>query len=300
MEIHDLDGSFKNEKECGIALGNFDGIHIGHMALIDKVVAISKYKNFCPSVLLFKEHTRPNTKLITNLKQKEKILNELGIERVFLRSFDKNFMSLSAEDFVYSFLSDMLNIKLIVVGFDYRFGYKASGDVKKLMRLAEERDIEVIVENIVEIGGKAVSSSDIRQMIKGGNIEGANRLLYKNYALMGRVVDGNKRGRTMGFPTANIEITDNFVIPKFGVYLTEVNYKDKLYKSITNVGTNPTFKADDNVRVEAFIIDFSQDIYGEEIEISFIERIRDEIKFDSKEALIEQMNKDVEIAMKKP
>lgn len=300
MRIHDLDGVFKNEEGCAIALGNFDGIHKGHKRLIDRVVELSREKNLCPSVLLFKEHTRPTTKLITNLKQKESIMEELGIEKIFLKDFDKDFMSLSCESFVYSFLVERLNVKLIVVGLDYRFGYKASGDVIKLTKLAEEKGIEVIVEEIVETEGKALSSSDIRLMINDGKIEEANKLLYRNYSLIGRVVDGNKRGRKLGFPTANIELSDNFVIPKYGVYLTEINYRGKLYKSITNVGVNPTFKNDDRVIIEAYIIDFSKEIYGEEIEVIFKKRMRDEIKFDSKEALIEQMNKDLEIANSKP
>lgn len=297
MQIYDLDNDIKINENYSIALGNFDGIHLGHMQLLKSVINSSINSNLISSVLIFKEHTRKNsTKLLTNLEQKIEIMKELGIKAVFLKSFDKEFMTLTPKDFVEKFLIEKINAKVIVVGIDYRFGYKASGDTQFLLEYSNANQIKLIIENPVLDENKRISSSEIRNFIEEGKIEKANSLLYKEFTIQGKVIHGNKIGSTLGFPTANLELNDNYIIPKTGVYLTKIKINNTEYNGLTNVGYNPTFSGNTNIKIETFIIDFSEKIYDQTVYITFKKFIRDEIKFDKIEDLIEQMNNDLLIA----
>lgn len=298
MEIINLDKEKNKYDNVAIALGNFDGIHLGHQELIIKVVEKSREKDLKPSILLFQNHTKvtinnkkPN--MLTSNNQKYKIAEKLGIEVIYTLNFTKEIMNLSQEDFIKEILKERLNCKTVVVGFDYRFGYKAQGTSDSLATIGEKYDIETEVIKPIEKNGEIISSSHIRNLLKNGEIEESNRLLGRNYSIEGRVVKGASRGTGLGYPTANLDYDDDFLLPLLGVYKTKTNIRNKKYLSMTDIGYNPTF-GEDNVKLETFILDFDDDLYGEFIEIEFIEYLRKDIKFKNKEELIQQLEKDEE------
>lgn len=299
MEIIDLSNYKEIRFDTAIALGNFDGIHIGHQQLINAMISKAKELGIKSSLLLFKNHTKtiidnnkPN--IITSNEQKFKICEELGIDIIYLLDFDDSLMKLSGEDFIKNIIMNKMNGKLLVVGFDYKFGYKASGDSSYLLELGEKYNIDVIVLDPVYKNNEIISSSAIRKLIVLGHINEVTKMLGHPYSILGKVVTGKNRGNKLGFPTANTEPIDNYVIPKNGVYITNTIINNKRYLSATNIGFNPTF--DENIlKIETYILDFSEDIYGQIIEVEFIDFLREDIKFQSKEELINQMNLDIEM-----
>lgn len=298
MEVIDLLDYNEIRFSTAIALGNFDGIHIGHQQLIKKMVSRSKELRIKSSLLLFKSHTktivdnnRPG--MITNNQQKFRIAEELGVDIIYLLDFNDNIMKLSGEEFVRDIIVNKMNGKLLVVGFDYRFGYKASGDSNYLKKLGKENNIEVVILDPVYQEDKIISSSIIRELIAAGNMSEVSKMLGRSYSIIGKVIPGKNRGNKLGFPTANIELTDNYVIPKNGVYMTNTIVDNKRYLSATNIGYNPTFD-ENTLKIETYILEFEGNIYGKTLEVEFLDFLRDDIKFESKEALIEQMKLDVE------
>lgn len=299
MEIIDLLNYNETRYKTAIALGNFDGIHIGHQKLIKTMVAKSKELGLKSSLLLFKSHTKAvidNSKpqMITNNDQKFQIAEELGVDIIYLIDFDEKLMNLSAEEFVKNIIIDKMNGKLVAVGFDYKFGHKASGDSNYLSELGKKYDFDVIILNPVYENEKIISSSAIRELITSGKMIEVSKILGRPYSILGKVVSGKNRGNKLGFPTANIEPTHSYTIPKSGVYMTNTIIDNKKYLSATNIGYNPTFN-EDILKVETHILDFSGNIYGEMIKIEFIDFIRDDIKFGNIDDLINQMKNDIEL-----
>lgn len=297
MENIKLENYNEDRFETAIALGNFDGVHIGHKKLILNMVENAKDLNLKPSILLFDKHTKMLTSgkspmCITSNLQKEHLVKNLGVEVIYSINFDEDLMKLQPEEFVKNILVDKLNTKLVVVGFDYRFGHKASGDVKALQELSFKYGFKVIVLEPIYIDDLIVSSTKIRELILDGNLELANLMLDRSYQLSGRVIPGNKIGRTLGFPTANLELLDNYTLPKYGVYGTKTVINDRTYLSATSVGYNPTFN-NDNIRIECHIINFKEKIYDEIIYVDFIEYLREEIKFDNLDDLKNQIDYDI-------
>lgn len=289
-----------NDKKV-IALGNFDGIHLGHQALIKKAVELSKINKISSSVFTFRHHTMKTIcenklpqLLITNRKKVYEF-SKYMLDYAIIFDFNKDFSLLSPENFIKDILIDKLNMKIAVVGKNYRFGYKASGDIQLLRSFSKIYDYKVEVIEPVKLNKIVISSSYIRSLIQKGKIEEANKCLGRYFSLEGYVISGRKVGRRLGFPTANISINKEYILPLNGVYLTMVKILNKDYLGITNVGINPTFNVN-NLSVETHIIDFNKNIYGMFIEVKFIKRIRDEIKFNSEEELIEQMKKDYTFA----
>ena len=281
-----------------VSLGNFDGVHLGHQKLMKNNLEISKKHDLEPAVLLFKENTklrlRQEVEYMTSLEDKIEILAAMGIKTFCLIDFDEKFMNLSPREFIDEIINKKLNASYIICGKDYRFGKKASGDIKTLAKFEERYGYKTSVvdfEKEDESKDIKISSNHIRDIIREGNISKANKLLGRNYKIKGKVVDGMKRGRTMNFPTANLKLAFNYVLPVDGVYLTKVNIDNNYHYALTNIGTNPTFENNER-KVETYILDFDKNIYGKDIAIEFIEFFRYDIKFDSKEDLIEQMNKD--------
>lgn len=299
MEIINLKIDEPNRKkgETGIALGNFDGIHIAHKEIILNTIKDSKKMNLNSSVLLFDNHTKSiieskSPSVITSKEQKLEILKKLGIDTVYIIPFDKELMKLSPEDFVKNILLDKLNVKHICVGFDYKFGHRASGDNITLKKLGEIYGFNTrIIDPIYK--DNIISSTKIRSLIKEGRIKDANDLLGRNYSIIGKVVDGNKMGHKLGFPTANLDIKDNYVIPKNGIYETRVIVDRKTYKGATSIGTNPTFE-NNILKIENHILNFNKNIYGKLIEVEFIRFIRDEKRFKNIEDLKDRIKKDIE------
>lgn len=298
MNIISYENNEAVKYNTAVALGNFDGLHIGHQILINTMTKSARERNLKSAVLLFKNHTRTVTKdlksgILTNYKQKIDILDDLGVDIVYTMDFNRDIMKLSCESFVENILVKKLRAKLVVIGFNYKFGYKASGDSIYLAKLGEKYGFEVIVLGPVYENGIIVSSTIIRKLIKNAKIKEATNLLGKPYTINGIVVDGKKRGTTMGFPTANLKLDSNYLIPKFGVYKTNTIFEGNKYLSITNVGKNPTFEGE-NISIETHILNFNENIYGKKISVEFIDFIRDEKRFTNKDALKDQVMKDIE------
>ncbi|MGF0040466.1 bifunctional riboflavin kinase/FAD synthetase [Peptoniphilaceae bacterium SGI.131] len=302
IKIIDLDKNNDKYLPSVIGLGNFDGLHIGHRDIMAKVMEIAKKNNILSSVLLFKQHTNEVfTKMpsyyLTSLEDKIKLLEEIGIDQVFIINFTMEFAQLSNEEFMLDFIRDRLNAGHVVCGQNYTFGKFAKGTVKELLDYKSDGRINLDIVDAHYYEGRVASSTMVRDMIRRGDVETAAKLLTHPYSIKGRVVHGFKRGSSLlGFPTANIELSYNYIVPDDAVYLTEVLIDDKLYYSLTSVGTNPTFTDDRAVKIEVFIIDHSENLYGRNLEIGFIKRLRGQIKFDSSDGLINQMNQDLKFA----
>lgn len=284
------------DSENYVALGSFDGLHSGHLSLVKKTVQVAKEKNGKSMVFTYKNHpktlVKPESapKLIMDLETKLKYLEEENVDIVVLRSFTKEFMSVSAEDFIKLLCVDY-NVKGIIVGFNFRFGYKNLGDVKLLEDLQGKYGYKLYVMEPYTYNGDVISSTRIRKSILEGDVKEASKMLSKPYLIKGKVIHGKKLGRTIGFPTANLEFDSKIIIPDKGVYYTNVEYNNKTYKGITSVGYNPTVNGQ-QLTIETYILDFDDTIYGQELKVYFIERIREEIKFNSLDELVKQIKKD--------
>lgn len=292
-------GNFKNNI---VALGSFDGLHLGHLTLINKVIELSKEKGANSMVYTFLNHPRSVVrkdnppKLLMDNKTKEEVLESLGIDLLFFEEFTTDFMKLTPEDFIKYLVND-LGVTSIVVGFNYRFGYKNSGDVSLLKELSKKYGYDIYVLDPRSEAEIIVSSTTIREALESGDLNKANYLLSRAYSLRGEVTHGKKLGRKLGYPTANLKVREDALLPKLGVYYTNVKWRGKIYKGITSVGMNPTVNGK-NITVETFILDFDHILYGEELIVYFVHRIRDELKFDSLDELILQLQKDEDFAKK--
>ncbi|MBY6036047.1 bifunctional riboflavin kinase/FAD synthetase [Fictibacillus nanhaiensis] len=280
-----------------LALGYFDGIHIGHQRVISTAVELAETTGSIPAVMSF--HPHPSVVLgkadetwtyLTPLEEKKKILKSMGVKRFFLVKFDLDFASLSTVDFVDQYIVG-LNVQHVVTGFDFTYGKYGKGNVQTLVNEADGRFGQTVIEKI-EKNGQKISSTLIRQCLKEGLVHEIGPFLGRHYTLNGTVIHGDKRGRTIGFPTANIE-TEEYTLPKVGVYAVEVSVDHKKYFAMANVGHKPTFK--DNQKkpsLEVHIFDFQKEIYGKTISVTWLKRIRNEKKFSSINELIEQLKKD--------
>lgn len=297
MEFINVNDVNETRFETAIALGNFDGIHMGHQGLIKAMILKSKELGLKPSVLLFQNHTKmtlegKGPQLLTTLEQKYSVLEDLGVEIIYTMEFNEQIMKLTPEEFVRDILVNKINIKAVIIGTDYRFGHKASGDANLLKELGNKYAFQVTILDPVYIDGNKVSSTLIRELLSKGDLEAVKLLLGREYTLTGKVVGGKKIGKTMGYPTANIELVYNSVIPKNGVYSTKTIVDGKTYLSATSVGFNPTFK-EDSLKIETHILDFNGDLYGKVIRLVFVKYLRDELKFENIEELKKQIDKDI-------
>ena len=285
----------------GVALGNFDGLHIGHMRLIQSMLSLRKKYNLKSMVYTFEQHPeniiagKLVTPLLISHESKVKLLKECGLDYLYLQNFDKQFMNMSAEEFVKKILVEHLKVKTVSVGFNYRFGHKGLGNIQLLEEMGKEYHFIVDVLNPVQLDGTVISSSTIRKLILQGNVELASKYMGRDYAIEGTVVHGKKVGNKMGFPTANLIPNQYLILPSAGVYLTKTIVHDQSFNSITNVGSNPTFN-EEGVHIETYILDFNADLYGQDISIHFLKKIREEKKFNSFYRLLQQIKKDVQCA----
>lgn len=294
-----IEDNFKkmiNEKTI-IALGGFDGLHIGHKTLIEKTISVAKNAGCKSMVFTFKNH--PLTvinkqyapKLLISNHEKLNLFKNYGIDIVNLVQFDTNFMKMSPEEYVLSLINNY-NAKGLVVGFNHRFGYKNLGDTELLKKLSREYDFSLHVVPPVKYKGEIVSSSKIRNLLgEDGDVEKAAKMLSRPYFIEGTVVKGRQLGRKLGFPTMNLDYNTDYILPRGGVYYSIIEYNERFYKGITNIGYNPTVE-NQKLGIETHAIGFNKELYGEIIKIYFIKRIRDEKKFDSLAELSEQLKKD--------
>ncbi len=279
-----------------LALGNFDGVHLGHQAILKKAVeravaigGLSVAFTFDPHPVkvLAPEKYLP---LITPTEKKIKLIEEMGISAAICAEFNLEFSNLHPRSFVKEILVGKVGVKEVVVGFNYSFGKGRGGGIDFLKEMGDEYGFKLHVVEPVRIGGTVVSSSKVREAIWNGDVRLASMLLGRPYDMEGRVVAGMKRGKRLGFPTANIE-TKGELFPKSGVYAAVIVMKGRKYKAVANVGKHPTFP-EDPFSVEAHIFDFDSDIYGEEVGLLFMDRIRDDTAFPTQEALSEQIEHD--------
>ncbi len=287
-----------------LTLGNFDGVHLGHQAILKRVVERARGYKTRSMVFTFEPHPlhiiAPQKKLllITTLKERERLIESFGIDILYLARFTLEFASQHPEEFLRGVIHDRINPRLIVVGHDYAFGRGKEGRIPLLRKMGKELGYEVEVIPPYRVDSTVVSSSIIRECILKGGVARAAELLGRYYSIKGEVVKGSGRGRSIGFPTANV-MPEKELLPARGVYATHVNCGGMCYKGVTNIGYNPTFSSPSStpvLSVEAYIFDFEGDLYGETIELHFVERIRDESRFKDPSVLVEQIERDISMA----
>ncbi len=298
--IDNINRSFRNP---AVTIGNFDGVHIGHLSLFQRVRALAERTAGESIVVTFNPHPlkvlRPSNgpPLITPHDQKVQLIEEAGIDVFIIIQFTRDFAQLSAHDFVKNIIHEKIGARTVVVGPDYRFGHQRGGDIPFLTRMGEELDFEVHVVTDLIVNGREVSSSTIRRFVIDGDLKSARQMLGRDYQIAGQVIPGRDRGgRLLGFPTANLQLHDELT-PKPGVYATEVFVDGQRYEGATNIGYSPTFE-NGAFSVETHILDFKGDIYGKVIQVRFIERLRDERTFSGPQELSTQIHKDVDQARK--
>lgn len=283
-----------------IAIGKFDGMHLGHRKLLDEIMSY-KAQGLKSLVVTFESpfsdyFTGQKSSLLTPRDEKLRLLEEAGIDYIYLMPVNQEMVSYDPESFVKEILVQRLKAGLIAAGSDLSFGHKGAGNLDLVRRTAsallDDRSFKVVEIEKVKYRGEDISSSLIRNEVSKGDMEAAQGMLGRPYTMEGRVVYGNRIGKSIGFPTANLTPADDKLMPPYGVYISETETDGTLYRSITNIGKKPTVKDDEAVSVETHINDFDRDIYGKEIKVRLIRFVRPEIKFDSIEALKTQIRKD--------
>lgn len=296
FELEDID---VEQSETSVALGTFDGLHIGHIEVLNRMKHIAEEKDLKTFVYTFSNHPKEFLSpdqvppKIMDIEEKVQIFTRIDLDYLALIRFDEDQNTYEPEAFIKQVLIDKLNMKHLTVGYDYRFGNKAKGDINLLLALSEKYGYSCDIIQPIMRNDIRVSSSLIRDLLKEGRIEEANYYLGRKHFIKGTVVRGKGVGHTLGFPTANLRIKDNISTIKPGVYITETVWKGKTYPSATNVGFNPTFDQT-GIHLETYIIGINQAMYDEVIEVHFLKRLRDEKKFESLADLVEEMNGDLE------
>ena len=280
------------------AIGFFDGIHMGHQEVINTAVIEAKKKSMESAVITFHPHpsvvlnsNTKHVKYITPFKEKQRILQELQVDRLYIIKFNRELSLLSPNDFIDHFIIG-LNIKELVAGFDFTYGHKGKGTMNDVSLYAKGVFTSTTVQK-VEADNEKISSTRIRNLLILGRIEEANSLLGRKLSVNGIVVDGDKRGKTIGYPTANLKISSDILLPKPGVYAVKVYYKNVSYEGMANLGTKPTFESNiTEPSIEVNIFDYNNDLYGEELKIEWYSFIREERKFDGVDQLVSQLEND--------
>ncbi|WP_417358613.1 bifunctional riboflavin kinase/FAD synthetase [Flavobacterium sp.] len=298
MKIFNSIQEFTTNTPTIVTLGTFDGVHKGHKSILEKITSSSKNTG-CESVLLtFFPHPRmvlqQNTdiKLLNTIKEKAMLLEQHGIDNLIIHPFDHAFSRLTAEEFVKNILVDKFMVRKIIIGYDHRFGRNRTADINDLIQYGEEYNFEVEQISALEINEVSVSSTKIRNALNAGYLETANRYLGYPYFLTGNVVKGKQLGRTIGFPTANINITESYkLIPDKGVYVVSSEIAGKTIYGMMNIGNNPTVGGVAE-SIEVHFFDFNSDLYNQEIRVNIHYKIRNEIKFPSVNHLKEQLKED--------
>lgn len=286
-----------------IAIGTFDGVHLGHKRIIGMAVDAADELEGIATVVTFDPHPmqvlRPAhaPRVLTGLEQKARLVEEIGVGEMAVVPFDRELAELAPADFSRQLLSEGLGARQVMVGENFRFGKGGAGGPADLLSLGEEYGFSVTAISMIEQEGEVVSSTRIRDCVQRGQVERAAELLGRPYALEGAVVRGAGRGRNLGIPTANLEVGPEMASPALGVYVTLAHVDGgSPLPSVTSVGTNPTFEAEGSVRVETHIMDFSRGIYGSVLEVEFLARLRGQIKFDDPDELADRIRQDVEEA----
>ena len=281
-----------------ITIGTFDGVHIGHKKILQKVVAEAKKNNLTSAVLTFFPHPRfilnqnSDLKLLNTIEEKKALLNSTELDALLIHPFDQEFANLSAEEFVKKILVDQLKISKIIIGYDHRFGKNRAADINDLIQFGTKYNFEVEQISAQELNEIAISSTKIRTALNEGNINLANNYLGYLYSFSGKVIKGKQIGRTIGFPTANIEIQEPLkLLPKNGVYIVKCLINNQVVNGIMNIGNRPTVNGTSQ-SIEVHLLNFDKDIYGLEITVKMIDFIRNEQKFENLDQLKSQIQND--------
>ncbi|MEE9175484.1 MAG: bifunctional riboflavin kinase/FAD synthetase [Thermodesulfobacteriota bacterium] len=285
------------ENSTSATIGNFDGVHVGHKKIIAAVKEEAKQKGLSSCVITFHPHPQKvlqniDIPLLVPIRERLKLLEKEGVDVVACYTFTKDIAKIPAKDFVTDILIGKLNLKHLIVGPGFSFGRKREGNLDLLDKMGKEYGFDTEVVETALIDGEIVSSTAIRNLVREGNMVKAGKFLGYNFYIEGQVKEGERRGRQIGFPTANLD-TDWDILPKVGVYATLAHVDGIVLNSITNVGYRPTFGNNELV-IETHIFNFNEDIYKKRIEVEFVDRVRDEQKFNGPQALVEQIKKDVD------
>jgi riboflavin kinase/FMN adenylyltransferase len=288
----------QRQHQAVVTVGSFDGLHIGHRAVVDRVKEIAGLRDGTSIVVTFDPHPRqvivPDSapKLLTSLAEKSAVLGRAGVDLLAVVPFTKDLRKLGAEAFVDRYLVDFLSAETVVVGYDHGFGRDRAGNLDTIQGIAKKRGFDVVAVPPTLLDGEPASSTRVRAHIEAGELDEAVRILGSGYPILGSVEEGDRRGRTIGFPTANLALPSSKLLPPDGVYAGWVQEEARAYMAVANLGTRPTFNGTDR-KFEVHLLDYEGDLYGRDVEIAINTRLRAEQKFDGLEVMKSQINKDI-------
>ena len=298
MKIFHSINDFRSSKKTILTLGTFDGVHIGHRKILERVAQNTENGKYESLVLTFFPHPRmvlqgeSEVKLLNTLSEKIDLLEKIGVQNLVIHPFDITFSRLTAEEFVKTVLIDQFDIKKIIIGYDHRFGRNRNANIDDLIAFGKQHDFEVEQISVQEIDAVSISSTKIRNALMEGNMALANEYLGYEYFLTGTIVRGKQLGRTIDFPTANLQMEENYkLIPRNGVYVVKSTINQKTVFGMMNIGLNPTV-AGENLAIEIHFFDFDEELYDQKISVSLLEYLRPEQKFESVAFLKQQLEKD--------
>lgn len=302
MKKHENACTYNNKTKSAVTIGTFDGVHIGHKKIIERLTASAKENNLESIILTFFPHPRmvlqkdANIKLINTMEERSQILERTGLNHLVIHPFSTEFSQLSAKEYVQQMLVKYLRAEKVIIGYDHRFGKGRTANIQDLIKYGNEFDFQVEEISQQDVEDVAVSSTKIRKSLEVGDIEKANTYLGYNFMLTGKIVKGKQLGRTLGYPTANLHVMETYkLIPKNGVYVVKSCIENKTYYGMTNIGTNPTVGGSKQT-IETYFFDSEFNLYDKTIQIELLTRIRDEKKFDSTGELKEAMSNDEDFA----
>ncbi|MGE5379624.1 MAG: bifunctional riboflavin kinase/FAD synthetase [Methylocystaceae bacterium] len=295
--------NYQKEGRLQLALGNFDGVHCGHQVLVKQAIIKARKNNEKSGVLIFEPHPLKvlapamAPQMLVNTSRKLELFAALGLDEVIIAEFNLEVAKWSPQYFVEDILLGKLGIGGAYVGFNYTFGHKGSGNAEMLAGYGKQKDFLVEIIPPVKIKDTIVSSTVIRSYMEAGDVDSARQLLGYTPSLTGPVIEGEKRGRSIGFPTANIEPPADMLVPMTGVYAAMVKLQGSLYPAVLNIGKKPTFHKEYPLTIEAHLINYQGDFYGQEVEVLLVKRLRSEMKFESVTKLTAQINQDTQAAI---
>jgi riboflavin kinase/FMN adenylyltransferase len=298
--IDDLTFTKENFTSPVVTIGNYDGLHLGHRAIIERVIELARKGKGEAVVLTFEPHPvkflHPELQipLITPSRKKMMLLAQFGVDITVNLPFTDDIARMSAKEFIREIVQRRIAPRQVVVGFNFTFGKGRTGTSEELKKIGESLGFEVEIIPPFHVDGEVVSSTRIRELIARGDIREANRMLGSNFFMLGKVIHGHARGKGLGFPTANLEITQD-LYPNEGVYAATVMVDERRYDGVVNIGTNPTF-GDEQLAVEVFLFAYQGDLYGKELQVALVDKLRDEQTFPSPELLVRQIEQDIQMA----
>jgi len=306
MHVYRNIDDVKRDEKTAVTVGTFDGVHLAHRSIIDKVLELSKQNILRSFIVTFEPHPQevlknktPDIKLLTTIDEKLRLFEKARVGHVLIINFTEEFSKTQATEFYKKYIYGKIGISDLVIGYDHLFGRNREGDFGTLTKLGDEFNFKIHRVEEIDVDGEPVSSSRIRKYFAEGKIEMANELLGYEYSFDGIVIEGDKVGRTIGYPTVNLKpVKENKVMPNDGIYCVRVKSGNEEYYGMMYLGYRPTLSAGIIRALEINLFDFDKNIYGEKLTVSFLTKLRDDIKFNSKEELIEQINRDKENSLK--